>query len=48
MEQYEQRMEGGIYTVLGEKQIGLYDKSKGCFWGNVRVFDFGKSSRPEV
>lgn len=28
-------------TVLGEKQIGLCDESRGCFWGHVRVFEFG-------
>lgn len=41
-EQYEQRMEVGIHRVLGEKQIGPFDKSKGCFWGNMRVCEFGE------
>lgn len=41
------RMDVGINKVLGGKQIGLSDKSRGCLEGNVRMFQFSNLWKPE-
>lgn len=41
------RVEVGINKVLGEKQIGLSDKSRGCLEGNIRMFELSEAWMPE-